>query len=122
MYEIGLVDELIDDARIRPAALEFAASIASAAPLAVAAVRATLRRGLAYRVRAATAVEAGEQDRPRRTEDFQEVSPRAGSVEPLIFKAGDANRTSRFSSRDRRSVFPPAHRWCPRKYEAAAAR
>ncbi len=49
-----------------------AAELARPAPLSVRAIRATMRRGLAERVRAATDAERDEQNRLRRTEDFRE--------------------------------------------------
>jgi enoyl-CoA hydratase/carnithine racemase len=70
---IGLLDRLApssDD--IRPMAVELAAEIASAAPLAVRSIRATMRSGLADRVRTATAREDAEQARLRETADFRE--------------------------------------------------
>ncbi|MCF7550768.1 enoyl-CoA hydratase/isomerase family protein [Pseudonocardia sp. WMMC193] len=85
-HEIGLADELVADAEIRSAATAFAARIAAAAPLAVVAVRATLRRGLADRVRAATAVEAREQARLRQTEDFREGVAAYGERRPAQFQ------------------------------------
>lgn len=49
-YRIGLADRCVPHAEVREAATALAAEIAAAAPLAVAATRATLRRGLAERV------------------------------------------------------------------------
>jgi enoyl-CoA hydratase/carnithine racemase len=70
---IGLLDRLVDSPeQVRPAAVELAAEIASAAPLAVRSIRATMRAGLADRVRAATAHEDAEQARLRETADFRE--------------------------------------------------
>lgn len=45
-YDWGLVDKLVDKAELRQAAIDLAAEIAEAAPLAVIATRATLRHGL----------------------------------------------------------------------------
>ena len=70
---IGLCDRLAattDD--VLGEARAMAVELASAAPLSVRAIRATMRRGLAARVREATEIEQGEQDRLRRTEDFAE--------------------------------------------------
>jgi 2-(1,2-epoxy-1,2-dihydrophenyl)acetyl-CoA isomerase len=69
---IGLCDRLVADAEIEPAAIEFAAEIAAAAPLAVRSVRRTMRAGLADRVRAATQRELAEQSVLVRTGDFRE--------------------------------------------------
>jgi enoyl-CoA hydratase/carnithine racemase len=69
---IGLADRLVDAAELRAAARELAAEIASAAPLAVRAIRATMRDGLADRIRAATAHELAEQQKLWPTGDFAE--------------------------------------------------
>lgn len=69
---IGLCDRLVDSAGLREAAHAFAAEIAGSAPLAVRAIRATMRGDLAARARAAMAHEAAEQDRLRATRDFLE--------------------------------------------------
>ncbi|HXZ51324.1 MAG TPA: enoyl-CoA hydratase/isomerase family protein [Burkholderiales bacterium] len=71
-YAMGLADVLVPQADVRGAALALAREIAGSAPLAVAATRATLRAGLAERVRAATVHELAEQTRLRRTRDFKE--------------------------------------------------
>jgi enoyl-CoA hydratase/carnithine racemase len=71
-FEMGLASLLVPQAEVREAALKLAAEIAECAPLGVAATRATLRRGLADRVRAATDHELAEQARLRATEDFKE--------------------------------------------------
>jgi enoyl-CoA hydratase/carnithine racemase len=69
---VGLADILVPQAEVRAAAQKLAAEIAENAPLGVAATRATLRAGLAERVRAATAHELAEQTRLRATTDFKE--------------------------------------------------
>jgi len=69
---MGLADRLGADGEVRSAALGLAADIAASAPLAVRAIRATMRAGLAERFRAATAAELAEQDRLRGTADFAE--------------------------------------------------
>jgi enoyl-CoA hydratase/carnithine racemase len=69
---IGLADLLVPLDQVRAAAQGLAREIAGSAPLAVVATRATLRQGLADRVRAATAHELAEQTRLRRTQDFRE--------------------------------------------------
>lgn len=70
--QIGLVDRLVDAGEERRAALDLAAEIAAAAPLAVRSIRATLRGGLADRFRAATRHEQAEQVRLRATADHRE--------------------------------------------------
>lgn len=69
---IGLVDVLAPQAGLREAALALAAEIAGSAPLAVAATRRTLRRGLADAVEAVTDHELTEQQRHFETADFAE--------------------------------------------------
>ena len=69
---IGLVDVLAEPERLREEALALAAEIAQSAPLAVQSTRATLRRGLADAVAAATEHELAEQQAQFRTADFQE--------------------------------------------------
>jgi enoyl-CoA hydratase/carnithine racemase len=69
---IGLCDRVVSDAEIEQSALELAAELAAAAPLAVRSVRRTMRAGLAGRVRAATAHELTEQSRLVVTADFRE--------------------------------------------------
>lgn len=67
--EIGLVDRLVEDGQIREGALELAGHLASLAPLAVRAVRATLRAEVAEQVRRALEHELAEQQRLWATED-----------------------------------------------------
>jgi 2-(1,2-epoxy-1,2-dihydrophenyl)acetyl-CoA isomerase len=69
---IGLADRLADPAQLRAAAHGLAAEIAVSAPLSVRSIRATMRGGLAARVREATDGEAVEQERLRQTADFAE--------------------------------------------------
>jgi len=85
---IGLADVLVPLDEVRPAALALAREIAECSPLGVAATRATMRRGLAERVREATEHELAEQTRLRRTEDFREG-----------VKAMAERRTPRFTGR-----------------------
>jgi len=68
----GLVDELVDLAELRPAALRLAAEIAEAAPLAVMATRTTLRQGLFDAFRAQVRHESDEQTRLLATADSRE--------------------------------------------------
>jgi enoyl-CoA hydratase/carnithine racemase len=69
---MGLCDRLVPLENVRAEAQAFAAEIAVSAPLAVESIRATMRGGLAERVRAATDWEKIEQDRLRATADFKE--------------------------------------------------
>ncbi len=71
---IGLCDRLVDaDADgLRAAARELALDIAGSAPLAVRAIRRTMRGALAAEVLAATDREHAEQQVLRRTDDYRE--------------------------------------------------
>ena len=69
---LGLVDQLAPLAQLRSAAQRLAAEIAENAPLAVRSVRATMRRGLAEQVAAATDHELAEQQWLRGTDDASE--------------------------------------------------
>jgi 2-(1,2-epoxy-1,2-dihydrophenyl)acetyl-CoA isomerase len=71
-FALGLCDRLVADGELRKAAADYAAEIASAAPLATRAIRATMRGPLIERLRAAMAHERAEQDRLRVTDDFRE--------------------------------------------------
>jgi 2-(1,2-epoxy-1,2-dihydrophenyl)acetyl-CoA isomerase len=73
---IGLCDRLVDvdaDADgLRAAARQLALDVAGSAPLAVRAIRRTMRGGLAAAVQAATDREHAEQQVLRRTDDYRE--------------------------------------------------
>jgi enoyl-CoA hydratase/carnithine racemase len=69
---MGLADQLAPLAEVRQAAMALAAEIAGNAPLAVEAMRATLRQGLADAVRSHMAHELGQQTVQRATADFAE--------------------------------------------------
>jgi len=69
---MGLVDQLAPLADVRASALALAHEIAANAPLAVQAMRATLRQGLAEAVRAQMAHELEQQTNQRATADFAE--------------------------------------------------
>lgn len=71
-YRMGLASVLVPQDEVRAAALKLAAEIAENSPLGLEATRATMRAGLADRVRKATEHELAEQDRLRPTEDFKE--------------------------------------------------
>jgi enoyl-CoA hydratase/carnithine racemase len=71
-HAMGLADVLVPQAEVRSAALALAREIAACAPLGVMATRATMRQGLADRVKAATDHELEVQTRLRQTSDFKE--------------------------------------------------
>ena len=71
-HAMGLADELVPQAAVRERAMALAQEIAASGPLAVRAIRATLRDGLADAVIAATEHELNQQSQLRLTEDFQE--------------------------------------------------
>lgn len=68
----GLVDELVDQSKLREAALRLAGEIAEAAPLAVISTRATLRQGLVEAYRAQVRHESDEQTKLLATADARE--------------------------------------------------
>jgi enoyl-CoA hydratase/carnithine racemase len=69
---LGLCDRLAEDEGIRSTAHALASEVAASAPLAVRAIRTTLRAGLLERLEVALEREASEQDRLRATDDFRE--------------------------------------------------
>ena len=69
---IGLADVLVPQDEVRNAAVALATDIAQSGPLAIAATRETLRRGLADAVLLATDHELAEQNWLRNTDDFGE--------------------------------------------------
>jgi 2-(1,2-epoxy-1,2-dihydrophenyl)acetyl-CoA isomerase len=69
---MGLADRIAPADEVRGAAVSFATEIAASAPLALLAIRETMRGDLADRVRAATTREHQEQQRLRGTDDFVE--------------------------------------------------
>lgn len=71
-HAMGLADVLVPQEKLRETAIAFAAEIAENSPLGVVETRATLRAGLADRVKAATDHELDVQTRLRQTEDFKE--------------------------------------------------
>jgi len=70
--KMGLADVLVPLEEVRSASLALGKEIAENAPLAVMATRATIRKGLADRVKAATEHELAEQTALRASEDFKE--------------------------------------------------
>jgi enoyl-CoA hydratase/carnithine racemase len=69
---MGLCDELVGDEELIPAATTYARTLAGAGPLAVRAIRATMRAGLVDRLRLAMDHECAEQERLRSSADFAE--------------------------------------------------
>jgi 2-(1,2-epoxy-1,2-dihydrophenyl)acetyl-CoA isomerase len=70
--EMGLCDELVEDEDLLPAAVAFAGTITSSGPLAVRAIRATLREGLVEQLRGAMEHEGAVQESLRTSSDFAE--------------------------------------------------
>ena len=71
-FHIGLADRLAPDGDVLSAAHDFAAEIATSAPLAVRSIRKTMRGHLAEAVERAMELELREQRLLRATEDFTE--------------------------------------------------
>ena len=69
---LGLADVLVPQDQVRQAAIDLAAEIAQSSPLGVLATKATVRAGLADRVKAATDHELAVQNSLRDTQDFAE--------------------------------------------------
>ena len=68
----NLCDRLAPEGELRPAAHALAAELASSAPLALQAIRRTMRRSCVEEMRAAVAAEQREQEILFRTADFSE--------------------------------------------------
>jgi enoyl-CoA hydratase/carnithine racemase len=71
-FRMGLCDAVVETEEVRAAAVRLAMDIAASGPLAVQAIRKTLRGDLPGRLRAALEHEQSEQGRLHATEDFQE--------------------------------------------------
>ncbi len=84
--EMGLADVLVPQAEVRSAAMKLAAEIAENAPLAVVATRATMRQGLADRVKAQTEHELSLQTELRASEDFKEGIKASSERRVPVFK------------------------------------
>lgn len=82
---MGLAQKLVAQDQVRSAAIALAAEIAECSPLGLAATRATMRRGLADRVRAAMDHERAEQMKLRDTEDFREGVRASAERRPANF-------------------------------------
>ena len=85
-HAIGLADELVPHSEVRQSAFALASEIAMSGPLAVHAIRRTLREGLAQAVVAATEHELAEQSRLRASADFQEGVQAMAQRRPPNFK------------------------------------
>lgn len=83
---LGLVDRCVPQDRVRREALELATEIASGAPLALAAIRATLRNGLVDRVRRALGHELEAQTRLIATQDAREGMAAVADRRPPHFR------------------------------------
>jgi 2-(1,2-epoxy-1,2-dihydrophenyl)acetyl-CoA isomerase len=82
---LGLCDRLAGDGDLLAQAIDYAGEFAASGPLAVRAIRATLRRGLVEEVRLAMEHESAEQTRLRDTADFAEgVRATAERRDPLF--------------------------------------
>ena len=84
--EWGLADDLVPLEHVRHAAQQLAGEIALNAPLAVAATRAAIRRGLCEQIEAHNAVDLAEQHRLRNTEDWQEGITAVAERREPVFK------------------------------------
>ena len=71
-HAIGLCDRFAAEDRLREEAVVLAEEIAASSPLAVRAIRRTMRGSLAQEIREATAHEASEQAKLFATRDFRE--------------------------------------------------
>lgn len=71
-HAMGLVDVLVPQEEVRDAAIAFAREIGECSPLGLLETRATMRMGMADKVREQTDRELDIQNRLRETEDFQE--------------------------------------------------
>ena len=84
-HSIGLCDRLVTSDRLREGAVVLADEIAASSPLAVRAIRQTMRGHLADRIRDATAHEAAEQAKLFETSDFREGVSAAADRRPPLF-------------------------------------
>ena len=82
---VGLCDQVVAPEDLRTTAGDLAREIAEAAPLAVGAIRATLRRGLVDEVTRAVEHEQAEQARLMKTEDWREGVRAAQERRPAVF-------------------------------------
>jgi enoyl-CoA hydratase/carnithine racemase len=82
----GLADQLVAADDLRPAALRLATEIAEGGPLAIIAIRATLRAGLAEAIRKRAVLEFREQLTLQASEDFSEGIRSVAERRPGNFK------------------------------------
>jgi enoyl-CoA hydratase/carnithine racemase len=68
----GLADRVVPVDELRPTAIALAGEVAGSGPLAVRAIKHTMRSDFAERIRVATDIEAAEQRVLRATDDFHE--------------------------------------------------
>ena len=86
-FAMGLADYLVPLEELRNKSLTLAKEIASAGPLAVEAIRFTIREGLADQVEKVISWELAEQKRLQSTEDFKEgIAASSERREPLFKK------------------------------------
>ncbi len=85
-HAIGLADRLVERERVREEAHAFAADIAVSGPLAIPAIRETMRGSLGAEIREATNREKAEQDRLETTEDFREGIAAMADRRPPAFR------------------------------------
>jgi len=83
---IGLADQLVELSELRQAAINFAGTIASGAPLAIRTIQTALIAGLAEAVEQAMAREFIEQEKLFATEDFREGVLATKEKRPPAFK------------------------------------
>jgi enoyl-CoA hydratase/carnithine racemase len=81
----GLLDRLVDEDELVPAAVAFANEIAASGPLAVAEIRRTMRGAMAEQVEAAMARETEAQLALAPSEDFAEGVRAMGERRPPNF-------------------------------------
>lgn len=84
----GLIDAIAPAEEVSAAAVAKAAEVAANAPLAVRAIRRTLREGLVDAIRAAVGRESAEQRELFRTADFREGVAAAAERRTASFTAG----------------------------------
>lgn len=84
---MGLANVLVPQDQVRAAALSLAQEIAECSPLGLLSTRATMRAGLADRVKTATDHELIEQNRLRQTDDFREGIKSTTERRPANFLA-----------------------------------
>jgi enoyl-CoA hydratase/carnithine racemase len=85
-FEMGLANILVPQDQVRAEAFKLANEIAENSPLGLLSTRATMRAGLADRVKAQTDHELAEQTWLRQTEDFREGVKATEERRPANFK------------------------------------